>query len=171
MELSPTLYASSAAGDASAMTMTEFDKFGNQRIGGFQRGLYLYLQQAPGVHVGDALALTPDSGSYAVSLLGTLAGRYSLAVLLNSSAVETGAAVGLREISVTTPLNLTVIYGEISALSSQITSDVEGKAPGWMGGDVAGYVDQVAGGFYSSSSAVNKLALLARDRSGLSHVS
>jgi len=149
--------------------MTEFDFFGNQRTGQLQHGLHLYLQLFHdwNSHVGDALEIrASDSGSYNVSLLGTLAGRYSLAVLLNTSAVEPGAAVGLREISVMPPLNMTVIAGVFSALGSEVTSaDVEGKAPGWLGGDLTGFVDEVLGGFYSNVSAVNKFALLARDRS------
>ena len=160
-----------AAGVPSVLTMTAFDTSGNKRQALFGNGLELFLQklEAPYERVGHALSVAPrsDRAEYTVSLVGTLAGRYSLAVLLNASAAESSGSAGiLRSILVKTPLNMTVVYGEISGMGSQITSAVGSKAAGWEGGDVLGYTDKVDGGFFSSEAAVNKFALAARDRYG-----
>jgi hypothetical protein len=100
-----------------------------------------------------------DSNSYSVSLLGTLAGNYALAVRFNGSST-------MLDIPLTAPVGMTVTYGEISARGSQVTSDVGSKAPDWVGGDTNGYVDQVNRGYFSSSPAVNKFAVIARDQWG-----
>ncbi len=174
IELSPAVFTIAATGVPSPLTMKTFDLSGNMRQALSVKGLKLLLQklEAPYERVGEALSLAPnsDGGAYTVALMGTLAGRYSLSVLFNATEAEEEAGASfsgiLREILVKTPLQVTVIYGEISALGSQITSDVGSKAAGWEGGDLAGYTDKIVGGFFSMESAVNKFAMAGRDRYG-----
>ena len=114
---------------------------------------------------GGALALAAaEGGVYTVSLLGTRAGHYSLAVLFNGSAVEAGASSSFRDIPVATPLAMNVTFAAISALGCEVVADSV-MAPGWSGGDVNGYVDSAQAGFYTAQEAVNKFAMRARDRS------
>jgi hypothetical protein len=58
---------------------------------------------------------------------------------------------------------MTVVSGITSGVGSKITSSVDENAPGWLGGDVMGYVDEVLGGFFQRADAVNKFALAAGD--------
>ena len=163
VQISPTEHTK-AAGAASAGSMIAFDRFGNQRntnqafVSSFQ--LFLTSTQDSNAMVGAPLSLAvTDSNSYSVSLLGTLAGNYALAVRFNGSST-------MLDIPLTAPVGMTVTYGEISARGSQVTSDVGSKAPDWVGGDTNGYVDQVNRGYFSSSPAVNKFAVIARDQWG-----
>ena len=163
VQISPTEHTK-AAGAASAGSMIAFDKFGNQRntnqafVSSFQ--LFLTAAQDSNAIVGAPLSLAvTDSNSYSVSLLGTLAGNYALAVRFNGSST-------MLDIPLTAPVGMSVTYGEISAIGSQVTSDVGSEAPDWVGGDTNGYVDQVNSGYFSSSPAVNKFAVIARDQWG-----
>ena len=152
--------------------MTEFDQYGNVRTGTSASGLHPYLQnpQSPGTYVGDILALAAaEGGAYSISLKGTLAGLYSLAVRFNESAVEAGGSTVMRNIPVNTPLEMTVTPSTISALGSQVIAD-EALAPGWTGGDLGGNVDLNQAGFFSAQDAVNKFAMKARDRSYFSRL-
>lgn len=158
-----------AAGTSVVSTMTEFDQFGNTRIGASALGLHLYLEdsQSPGSYVGGRLALAEaEGGGYSVTILGTLAGLYSLAVRFNESTIEAGGSATMRIIPVNTPLEMTVMPATISAIGSQVVSDAA-AAPGWTGGDMNGFVDLFQDGFYSAQNAVNKLTLKARDRSAV----
>ena len=121
VQISPTEHTK-AAGAASAGSMIAFDKFGNQRntnqafVSSFQ--LFLTATQDSNAMVGAPLSLAvTDGNSYSVSLLGTLAGNYALAVRFNGSST-------MLDIPLTSPVGMTVTYGEISARGSQVTSDV-----------------------------------------------